>query len=104
MRKDLKQKTERFETNNKIIALNVLFKSNNSDGVEQIKEAYIAKHSSKHKNKVNLLMITDNGKWHYLAMKRLSRLLRGITSNHNDDQLFYELSPFIQNRKQIEIT
>ena len=36
-------------------------------------------------------MITnDNEKWHYLAVKSLSRLLRGITSNHNED--FYCLN------------
>ena len=27
-------------------------------------------------------MITDGEKWHYLAVKKLSALLRGITSNH----------------------
>ena len=38
-------------------------------------------------------MITnDNEKWHYLAVKSLSRLLRGITSNHNGD--FYCLNCF----------
>ena len=30
-------------------------------------------------------MITDGKKWHYLAVKNLSALLRGITSNHNAD-------------------
>ena len=29
-------------------------------------------------------MITDGGKWHYLVVNNLSRLLRGITSNHHD--------------------
>ena len=37
-------------------------------------------------------MITDNKKWHYLAVKSTSGLLRGITSNHNGD--FYCLSCF----------
>ena len=27
-------------------------------------------------------MITDGEKWHYLAVKKLSALLKGITSNH----------------------
>ena len=27
-------------------------------------------------------MITDGEKWHYLVVNNLSRLLRGITSNH----------------------
>ena len=30
-------------------------------------------------------MITDGEKWHYLAVKRLSALLRGITGNNNGD-------------------
>ena len=36
-------------------------------------------------------MITDGtSNWHYLAIKNISGLLRGITSNHNDD--FYYLN------------
>ena len=35
-------------------------------------------------------MISDGKKWHYLAVKDLSALLRGITSTHNGD--FYCLS------------
>ena len=35
---------------------------------------------------VNLLMITDcTHKWHYLAVKRMSALLRGISSTHYGD-------------------
>ena len=38
-------------------------------------------------------MITDNDKnWHYLAVKSISKLLNGITSNHNGD--FYCLNCF----------
>ena len=37
-------------------------------------------------------MITDGKKWHCLAVKSLSALLRGITSNHNGD--FYCLNCF----------
>ena len=38
-------------------------------------------------------MITDGtGKWHYLTIKSISGLLRGITSNHNGD--FYCLNCF----------
>ena len=32
-----------------------------------------------------ILMITGGEKWHYLAVKSLSRELRKITSNHNAD-------------------
>ena len=38
-------------------------------------------------------MITDDGKrWHYLAVKSLSALLRGISSSNNGD--FYCLNCF----------
>ena len=37
-------------------------------------------------------MITDGKKWHYLAVKSLSALHRGITSNNNED--FYCLNCF----------
>ena len=48
-------------------------------------------YNHKRDKKVNLLMITDNmNNWHYLAVKNISRLLRGITSNHNGD--FYSLN------------
>ena len=30
-------------------------------------------------------MISNGKYWHYLAVKRLPRLLRGISSNHNSD-------------------
>ena len=37
-------------------------------------------------------MITNGKQWHYLAVKQLSALLRGITSNHKQD--FYCLNCF----------
>ena len=43
-------------------------------------------------NQVILLMITDGKKWHYLAVKSLSALLRRITSKHDGD--FYCLNCF----------
>ena len=43
-------------------------------------------------NKIIVLIITDGEKWHYLAAKKLSALLRGITSKHKED--FYCLNCF----------
>ena len=37
-------------------------------------------------------MITDREKWHYLAVKKLSAILRGLTSKHVGD--FYCLNCF----------
>ena len=44
-------------------------------------------------------MITDGEKWHYLAVKSLTALLRGITSNHNSDFYNFKLFTFIQHRE-----
>ena len=68
---------------------------------EKIWPAYVSKHNSNHEKQVILLMISnrekgcirsetlatwaksEGGQWHYLAVKKLSALLRGITSKHH---------------------
>ena len=50
---------------------------------EEIKQAYISKHGWEHSNQVTLLMIRDSQKWHCLTLKRLPKLLRGITSKNS---------------------
>ena len=80
----------KFEQNNQTIALNILYVTYNT---KKIRQAYILKDNDERDNQVNLLMITDrNTNWHYLAVKRISGLLRGLTSNHNGD--FYYLNCF----------
>ena len=60
---------------------------------KEIRPAYISKYNYKQRNQVILLMITDDGKrWHYLAVRSLSALLRGISSSNNGD--FYCLNCF----------
>ena len=60
---------------------------------KEISRAYISKYNHKRKNQVILLMITDDGeKWHYLAVRSLYALLRGILSSNNGD--FYCLNCF----------
>ena len=51
---------------------------------KQIRQAYISKHNSdKERKQVILLMITDGKeKWYYLFVKRLSALLKRITSKN----------------------
>ena len=78
-----------FEKNNKSIAFNVLFVPHIT---KQIRPAYISKHIFDRENQVILLMVADSKKWHYLAVKKLSALLRGITSKHDGD--FYCLNCF----------
>ena len=66
----------------KKFALNILYVPHNT---EKICHAYKSKYNLTLENQVVLFMITDVEKWHYLAVKKLSALLRGITNNHNED-------------------
>ena len=72
---------------------------------KKIGVVYKSKYNRKRENQVTLLMISNGEKRHYLALKSisttneynrpirsLSRLLRGITSNHNRD--FYCMGCF----------
>ena len=79
---------KKFELSNEI-ALNILYVPHNT---RKIHLAYKLKHNLTRENQIILLMITDGEKWHYLTVKNLSGLLRGITSNHAGD--FYCLNCF----------
>ena len=59
---------------------------------KEIRHAYTLKCNLKRENQVIPFMITDGEKWHSLAVKILSALLRGITSNNDGD--FYCLNYF----------
>ena len=87
--KDLKK----FEQTNKTITLNIVFVPFNT---VKRRLAYKSKHDFKRENQVILLTISDGKKWHYLAVKSVPALLRGITSNHNWD--FYCLNCFHSHR------
>ena len=81
---------KKFEQNNKTIPINILFLKYNT---KQIEPAYKSKFNNKRNNQVNLLMITEGvNNWHYLTVKSLSRLFRGILSNNNGD--YYCLNCF----------
>ena len=81
---------KKFEQNNETLALNILYVSYNT---MQTKQAYLSKYIGEGDIQVKLLMITDGmTNWHYLAIKNIPGLLRGITSNHNGD--FYCLNCF----------
>ena len=80
---------KKFEQNNKTIALNVLFVPHN---IETIRVAHRSEYNHKREKQVNLLMISDGNKWHYLAVSNLSALLEGKLLNHDGD--FYFLNCF----------
>ena len=79
---------KKFETNSEV-ALNILYMPHNT---KKIEIAYKSKHNLTQEKRVILLMISNGKNWHYLTVKNLSRLLRGITSNHDGD--FYCLNCF----------
>ena len=58
--------TKETEQNNKSIALNVLFSSQNS---EEITLLYKSEHNYNRENNALLLMINDDKKYHYFAIK-----------------------------------
>ena len=68
---------KKLEQNNKTIALNILFVPHNT----KQSDLHTNQNNFKRENKVILLMITDDTKWYYLAVKCLSTLL--FTSKNN---------------------
>ena len=60
------------------------------EGEKTIRHAYKSKYNLTRENQVILLMITDGEKWHYLTVRRLSALLKGISWKHSGD--FYCLN------------
>ena len=52
--------------------------------------AYISEHNLNHENQIFLLMIPNGERWHYLAVKKSSALLKGITWKYKGD--FYCLN------------
>ena len=84
-----KKDWNKFEVDNKNVALNILYVSFNT---KKIGIAYKSKYNLIRDNQIILLVISSGKNWHYLAVKSLSRLLRGISSNHNSD--YYCLNCF----------
>ena len=73
---------KKFESNIEI-ALNILYVTHNT---RKIHIAYKSRHNLTREKQVILLMISSNGQnWHYLVAKKLSGLLRGITSIDKED-------------------
>ena len=80
---------KKFESNNKSIALNILYVPHNT---EKIRHGYKSKYNLNNENQLILLMITDGEKCYYLAVESLSALFRGITSYRKEE--FYCLNYF----------
>ena len=68
---------EKIELNNEI-ALNILYVPDNT---KKIHVAYKLRHNLTREKQVILLMISNGENWHYLVVKNLPGLLKGITSS-----------------------
>ena len=84
-----KKDWNKFEVNNKNIALNILYVPYNTKKIEIV---YKSKYNLIRDNQIILLMISNGENWHYLTVKSLSRLLRDISSNYDGD--YYCLNCF----------
>ena len=72
---------KKFESNNEV-ALNILYVLYNT---KKINIAYKPKNNITREKQVISLMISNGQNWHYLVVKNLPGLLRGITSTHKED-------------------
>ena len=76
---------KKLEKNNLAIAVNVFYTNK-----EKIYPDYVSKHILNCQKRVIVLMIPKKEWWHYVAVKQLPALLRGVTSKHDSD--FYCLN------------
>ena len=87
----------KIELNNDI-ALNILDIPHNT---KKIQLAYRSKNNLTCEKQAILLMVTDGEKWHYLVVKNLPGLLKGITYTHEKD--FYCLNCFYSYRTKSKL-
>ena len=69
-----------FGKNKSTTALNVLYAKE-----MEICPAYISNYNSNCEKQITLILISNEKGWHYLAVGKLSALLKGITSKYNRD-------------------
>ena len=67
-----------------------------------IYHACVSKHNSNPVKQVILLIIPNGKGWHYLAVKKLSALLRGITSKNNGDFYCLNCIHFFRTKTKLE--
>ena len=70
---------------------------------EKIYPASVLRNSSNREKQITLFMIPNReGQWHYLAVKELSALLRGITSKNNGDSYCLNCLPCFRTKNKLE--
>ena len=90
---------KKFELNYEI-ALNILYVPHNT---RKIQVAYKSKNNLTCDKQAILLMITNGEKRHYLAVKNLPGLLRGITSTHKEDSYCLNCFHSYRTRNKLEV-
>ena len=87
-----------FEKNNPIIALNIL-----NTKKKKLCPVYISNINSNCEKQIIPLIIRNNEKGDYiLAVKRLSILLRGITSKHHGDFYYLNCPHFFRTENKLK--
>ena len=89
---------KKFECNGEV-ALNILYVPYNT---KKINIAYKFKNNLTQERQIILLMISDGQKWHYLVVKNLLGLLRGITSAHKEDSYCLNCFHSYRNESKLE--
>ena len=90
---------EKSEANNVTIALNVLYVTK-----EKTYPDYVSKHNSNREKQVHLLMFPNGEGWHYLTVKKkVSALLREITSKHHGDFYCLNCLHFLQQKTNVNV-
>ena len=88
-----------FEKYNDNIALNIFYVPHKEIDIRPV---YISKHNKTRQHHANLLMITDGSDiWHYIAIRSIPALLRGVSSTHNGD--YYCLNCFHSYRTETKL-
>ena len=64
--------------------------------------AYILKHNLNHENQTILLMIPNGEGWHYLPVKKLSALLKRITSKYKGDIYYLNFLHYFRTKNKLE--
>ena len=69
---------------------------------DKIYPVYVSKHNSNREKQAILLMIPNGEGWHYITVKQLPALLRGITSKHHGDFYFLHYLHSFQTKNKHE--
>ena len=72
------------------------------DGEKATGHAFKSKYNLTRENQIILLIIADGEKWHYLTVRILSVLVKGITSKHKVDSYCLNCFHSFASKKSLE--